>query len=109
MSEPRRDHYVAPATGADTQAALDAAVKLLSADRDLDTPDPAATVHLVASLIAEAQARLPRAVRQARDYGCSWAEIADLLGVTRASAWQRYASPELSPGPARSNRAANRG
>jgi len=92
MSEPRRDHYVAPATGADSQGALDAAVEFLSAARNLDAPDPAATVHLVASLIAEARARLPRAVRQARDYGCSWAEIADLLGVTRASAWQRYAS-----------------
>ncbi len=89
MSEPRRDHYVAPATGTDSQAALDAAVEFLSAARDLDTSDPAARVHLVASLIAEAQARLPRAVRQARDYGCSWAEIADLVGVTRASAWQR--------------------
>lgn len=108
MSEPRRDHYVAPATGADSQGALDAAVEFLCAARDLDTRDPTATLHLVASLIAEAQARLPRAVRQARDYGCSWAEVADLLGVTRASAWQRYSSAELSPGPARPNRAADR-
>ena len=30
----------------------------------------------------------PRLVADARDQGYSWAQIADLLGVTRASAWQ---------------------
>jgi hypothetical protein len=48
-------------------------------------------VHFLASLIAEAQHRLPLAVADARDQDYSWAQIADLLGVTRASAWQRYA------------------
>ncbi|MGO9332933.1 MAG: hypothetical protein ACLQCU_02565 [Acidimicrobiales bacterium] len=39
----------------------------------------------------KARTRLPRTVADARDQECSWAEIADLLGVTRASACQRYA------------------
>jgi len=57
------------------------------------SPDGAAgaTMHLLCSLLAEAERRLPRAVADARDQEYSWAEIADLLGVTRASAWQRYA------------------
>jgi predicted transcriptional regulator len=42
-------------------------------------------------LIDEATRRLSGAVARARGQDYSWAEIADLLGVTRASAWQRYA------------------
>ncbi len=38
----------------------------------------------------EIDSRIPRAVADARDQEYSWAEIGDLLGVTRASAWQRY-------------------
>lgn len=48
-------------------------------------------LHLVASLAAEMKVRLAQAVEKSRQEGLSWAEIADLLGVTRASAWQRFA------------------
>ena len=48
------------------------------------------TLHLFASLAAETSSRLPQAVADARAYGLSWAQVADLLGVTRASAWERY-------------------
>ena len=92
MTEPRRDHYIAPDTGPDTAAVLDAAIKSLAAARNFEIPDATITLHLLASLLAHAQNRLPQAVTDARDQGCSWAEIADLLGVTRASAWQRYAT-----------------
>jgi hypothetical protein len=51
MRESRREHYLAPAAGEDSEAVLEA---------------------------------------DARDQECSWAQIGDLLGVTRASAWQRY-------------------
>ena len=48
---------------------------------------------LLTSLIAQTQRLLPPAVAEARDQQCSWAQIGDLLGVTRASAQQRY-SPQ---------------
>ena len=45
-----------------------------------------ATLHLLASLVAEASTRVPRAVADARDQEYSWAQVADLLGVTRGPA-----------------------
>ncbi len=90
MREPRRDHYLPPTTGADTVDALDTAIDEVARARDLDTSDPTSALHLLASLAAEAQARLGESVAATRAYGCSWAEIADLLGVTRAAAWQRW-------------------
>jgi hypothetical protein len=54
--------------------------------------DASADLHVLTSLIKEAESRIARAVADARDQEYSWAEIADLLGVTRASAWQRYAA-----------------
>lgn len=92
MRETRRDHYLTPASGDDTRLALDEAIKTLGTLRGLEwLGDAGVALHLLASLAAEAQSRLPRAVADARDQEYSWAQIADLLGVTRASAWQRYA------------------
>lgn len=96
MRPPRRDRYLAPVTGADTRSALDTAIDALAAARNLDAADPASAVHLLASLTAETETRLAPAVAEARHYGCSWAEIADLLGVTRASAWQRWAQHDTT-------------
>jgi hypothetical protein len=94
MREPRRDHYVAPGTGEDSRLVVDAAIEGLCAARNLSAEDVPARLHVIASLAAELQARLGPAVAEARRYGCSWAEVADLLGVTRASAWQRYGGRE---------------
>jgi hypothetical protein len=92
MREPRRDHYLAPATGEDTERVLEDAIDTLGSLRGLPwLGDAGATLHLLASLLAEAQHRLPRAVADAREQEYSWAQIADLLGVTLASAWQRHA------------------
>jgi len=92
MREPRRDHYVEPATGEDSRAVLDAAIESLGQVRGLEwVGDAGVTVHLLASLIAEARSRMPRAVADARDQDYSWGQVAELLGVTRASAWQHYA------------------
>jgi hypothetical protein len=33
-------------------------------------------------------------VQQARDAGRTWTEIGEALGVSRQSAWQRFATPE---------------
>lgn len=89
--EPRRDHYMAPATDEATATAFDAAVERFNNTTGFSPDDPAAMLHLLACLLAEASSRLPGAVAEARRYGLSWAEVADLLGVTRASAWQRFA------------------
>jgi hypothetical protein len=92
MREPRRDHYRPPAADDDTEYVIDDAIETLGQLRDLPRLGEAANqLHLLASLITETQRRLPRAVADARDQECSWAQIADLLGVTRASAQQRYA------------------
>jgi len=89
MSVSRRDHYLAPITGEDTEAVLTAAIESLGNLRGLPSLGDAAAI-LLASLLAEAEHRLPRAVADTRDQDCSWAQIGDVLGVTRASAQQRY-------------------
>jgi hypothetical protein len=93
MREPRRAHYVAPATGADARAALDSALDQMATARNLDATDAASALHLLASVAAETEARFAQVIANARDHGCSWAGIADLLGITRASAWQRWGQP----------------
>ena len=98
MTEPRRDHYIPPAAGDDSRRVLDAAIDSLGKLRDMGSNlDAATNLHLLASLIAESHHRLPQDVADARDQGCSWAETADLLGITRASAWQRYAGRTSQP------------
>jgi hypothetical protein len=88
----RRDYYLGPKSGEDTEAVLDEALTSLGTLRAMGgVGDAGVDLHLLVSLIEEATARLPRAVADARDQDYSWAQIADLLGVTRASAWQRYA------------------
>lgn len=91
MGEARRDRYLAPTTGSDTEAVLTAAIDRLGERRDLPAPrDASARVHLLASLSVEVSRLLSIAVADARAEQCSWAQIGDLLGVTRASAQQRY-------------------
>jgi hypothetical protein len=64
MREPRRDHYLAPATGADSERVLEDAIDTLSTLRVLPwLGDAGATLHLLTSHIAEAEHRLPTAVR----------------------------------------------
>jgi hypothetical protein len=94
MRAPRRDHYFSPVTGDDTRLVVDAAVEGLCAARNLPADDAPARLHVLSSLAAELSARLAPAVEAARRSGCSWAEVADLLGVSRASAWQRYGGTE---------------
>lgn len=92
MREPHRDHYLPPATGPDTERVLEHAITSLGNLRGYGwLGDAGMNLHLLVSLIRQAQQQLPRAVADARDQELSWAEIADLLGTTRASAWQRYA------------------
>jgi hypothetical protein len=95
MASPDRDRHISPRADEDAAAALDQALAALARQRGLDWPDdPAVTLHLLASLQRQIQASLPRAVADVRSEGCSWAEIGDLLGVTRAAAWNRHGRPD---------------
>lgn len=89
-SRGRRDHCLGPVAGGGTAGALDRALEDLGRSRGLWPGDASVTLELLSSLAAEVRSRLPRAVDDARAYGLSWAEVASLLGVTRASAWERY-------------------
>jgi hypothetical protein len=89
----RRDHYEGPRTDKDSARVTDEAVTSLG---KLRIPlrwhgDGGAELQLLASLQAEIDRRLPKAVALARDQKYSWAEIGDLVGTTRAAAWQRFA------------------
>jgi hypothetical protein len=81
----------APATGEDSLQILSEAADSLAR---LRTPywlgDPAVRMHTLASLIAQAQQLLPRAVHDARDQELTWAQIGELLGTTAATAARRY-------------------
>jgi hypothetical protein len=97
---PRRNHYITPTTGTDTNQALDTAIENLATHRNLPAfADTGATIHLVVSIAQQAEQRLTQLVADARNENLSWAEIADLLGVTRSSAWQRYAQQLHSTHP----------
>jgi hypothetical protein len=89
-----RTHHISPHTDEASDAILDEALASLGPLRGLDwLGDAAITVHLLASLQRQIQTRLPDAVADARDQDYSWAEIGDLLGLTRAAAWHRYGRP----------------
>jgi hypothetical protein len=72
MTEPRRDRYIAPATGPDTAAVMDAATESLAAARNFEVPDATVMLHLLASLLAECRppaARDQLEVSSARSMG----------------------------------------
>jgi len=50
--------------------------------------------------VAQAQAQVEESrlgcVRGARTLGATWAQIGDALGITRQSAWERFAAEEQS-------------
>jgi hypothetical protein len=48
----------------------------------------------VAHAQAQVEASLLGWVRRARALGATWAQIGDALGITRQSAWERFASEE---------------
>ena len=102
MAAPRRVFRPHPCPGPDTAAVLDDALDELAPARTGELSHAGATLHMLVSLQHEIAARLPDAVADARDSYHSWAEIADLLGTTRAAAWNRYGRPDRrgTPRPA---------
>jgi hypothetical protein len=81
----------APRTGDDSLAVLSEATDSLAR---LRTPywlgDSGVRLHALASLIAQAEQLLPRAVRDARDQELTWAQIGELLSTTATTAARRY-------------------
>jgi hypothetical protein len=81
----------APATSDDSYQVLTDATDSLARQR---TPywlgDSAVRLHALASLIAQAQQLLPRAVHHARDQELTWTQIGEPLNTTAATAARRY-------------------
>ena len=88
---PRHPEAAHPRTGLDTFIVLDHAVVDLADRRFMRVLDPPVQLHLLASLIAQAEVWLVEQVAAARHAGASWAEIGRGLGVTATAARQRYA------------------
>lgn len=91
--DPWRLHPDHPVTDHDTAEILETAIEQLSMQRSpLNLGHAGLRLHVIASLIAQAQAFLPDAVADARDQGLSWAEIADELGTTESTTRRRYSA-----------------
>jgi hypothetical protein len=76
----------------DSAEALELAVHHLELARSpLNQGDGALRVHVLVSLIAQADALIADAVADARDQDHLWADIAAQLGVTAQTARRRYA------------------
>ena len=81
---------IAPRTGDDTNDVIDDAVTVLAERRGLWMGDDATLIHLLASLIAQAQRELPLAVTHARAEGATWNDIGMLLGTSANEAQLRF-------------------
>jgi hypothetical protein len=91
FEDPRRVHPDHVVTDDDSTQAIEEAVHLLSLCRSpMNQGDGALRVHVLASLITQANALLPDAVADARDQDHPWDDIAKQLGVTAGTARRRY-------------------
>lgn len=80
-----------PRSGDDgTFDVIDDAITTLGLQRRLWMGNPRNMIHLVASLIDQAQRCLPELVADARDDGCSWQDISTLLGTSPEQAQLLY-------------------
>ena len=80
-----------PDINIDTAVVMDAALVELADRRFMRTLDPPTQLHLLASLIAQAETWVGEQVLIARQDAASWAEIGRLLGTTATAARQRWA------------------
>ena len=100
-SSSRRSALPRPQVGLDTRIVMDRAVVDLADRRLLATLDPSTQLHLLASLVAQAESWLGEQVAAAREDGASWAVIGRLLDVTATEARQRYGARPATSRPAR--------
>ena len=91
MLDPRRLHPDHAVVDNDSADAIAEAVHHLTMCRSpMNQGDGALRIHVLASLITQAQALLPDAVADARDQDHQWSDIAHQLGVTADTAQRRY-------------------
>lgn len=87
---PGCDRALRPHLDAETLALVEDAVETLVRLRGSAGDDAGAVLACLASLIAEAQARLPDTVADARDADYAWAEIGTRLATTGSTVRRRY-------------------
>ena len=81
-----------PFTDADSTRVVDDAVRSLLARRGpSEADDAAAMLAVLVSIVVEADSRLPDAVADARDQGCTWEQIAMRMAMTVPAVRHRYA------------------
>lgn len=85
------DHTLIPFADLASRAILDQALTCLVLVRGGDPRDPGAAISTLVTLIAEAEARLPDAVVDARVRGYTWNRIAERLSCTVSAARHRFA------------------
>lgn len=90
IHSPRCDRTRHPYIDEDTLALVERAVESLLWSRGSGPGNAGAVLSALASLIAEAQSRLPDAVADARNQDWTWAEIAVRLATTATTARHRY-------------------
>jgi hypothetical protein len=91
MLDPRRPHPDHPHLDDDSLEIIQAAIYQLSMCRSpLNHGHAGLRLHVLASLIGQAQALLPDAVANAKEHGFYWPEIATELGLTTDTARRRY-------------------
>ena len=84
------DRAAHPHLDDETLALVEDAIGSLVCLRGSVRGDAGATLSCLASLIAEAQSRLPDTVADARDEAYTWAEIATRLATTASTVRRRY-------------------
>lgn len=90
--DPRRRYPTSPLVDDQSEAVAGGAVHdLILLRSPMWCEESGAILHALASLVAQIQAWLPDAAADARDQDYSWAEIAELLGVTAGVARRRFA------------------
>ena len=87
----RNPGIIEPRTGDDTLDVIDDAIAALAERRTLWLGADTTIVHVLASLIAQAERELPLAVSGARDEGATWHDIGVLLGTSAHEAELRFA------------------
>jgi hypothetical protein len=91
MKDPMRLHPGRPVIDDDSAEALEVAIDRLRLERSpLNHGHAGLRLHLLASLIAQAQALIPDAVADAREHGFWWTEIGNELGISADAARHRY-------------------
>lgn len=87
---PGCDQTLHPYIDKGSLAVVEETVASLARSRGPGPGDAGAALSALASLVAEAEGRLPDAVADARDQGYTWAEIAARLASSAATLRRRY-------------------